>query len=385
MHPQIRLRMYCLRRVGLTLGLVTALGLSATSLRAQEIGERLTWHASLNAGYGRSSDLPTLGIPLKGTSDYRLFTLQTRVKLSEKDEFVAQFLNRKFGASPLASAIGDLTAQWAYFNHRFTIGDATANIKAGRTPLPRGLLNEVRYIGAVLPFFRPSMEVYSDAFDALDGAVVSFRKPLGDFSLEAHGFFGGSDWRSVVTTTTGQDVRVQRMENYYGSQLYLDVPFANIRLGAHAARMEVRTPTTKGMMTNTFVSAQSQFSRFTLRAEQANINGFTPSRDNHHKYVQAIAQVTDRFQLAGERTISRSRLFFTNPALRAVLPAATSTGAAAILEVAPSTQLKFEHHWRTGYVFDSNVTTVLSQIPPSVVLAPPRSTRYWIVSVATTF
>ncbi len=369
----------------MTLSAVTALAVSATSLRSQEIGERLTWHASLNAGYGRSSDLPTLGIPVNGTSDYRLFTLQTRVKLSEKDEFVAQILNRKFGASPLASAIGDLTAQWAYYNHRFSIGDATANVKAGRTPLPRGLLNEVRYIGAVLPFFRPSMEVYSDAFDALDGAVVSIRKPLGDFSLEAHGFFGGSDWRSVVTTSTGQDVRVQRMENYYGSQLYLDVPFANIRLGAHAARMEVRTATTKGMMTNTFLSAQSQFSRFTLRAEQSNLNGFAPSRDNHHKYVQAVAQVTDRLQLAGEHTISRSRLFFTTPGLRAVLPAATSTGSAAIFELAPGTQLKFEHHWRNGYVFDSNVTTVRSQIPPVVVLAPPRSTRYWIASIATTF
>ena len=359
--------------------------LGATSLHAQDIADRLTWHASLNAGYGRSSDLPTLGIPIKGTSDYRVFTLQARVKLTEKDEFVGQFLNRKFGTSPLAGALNDVTAQWAYFNHRFDVGNATGNIKAGRTPLPRGLLNEVRYIGAVLPFFRPSMEAYSDAFDALDGAVVSIRQPLGDFSVEAYGFFGGSDWRSVVTTSTGQDVRIQRMENYYGSQLYLDVPFANIRLGAHAARMEVRTATTKGMMTNTLVSAQSQFSRFTLRAEQSNLNGFTPSRDNHHKYVQAVAQVTDRFQLATEHTVSRSRLFFATPGLRATLPSVTSTGGAAIFQVAPGTLIKFEHHWRTGYVFDSNVSTVRSQVPPTVVFAPERSTRYWIASIATTF
>ncbi len=359
--------------------------LGASALRAQEIADRLTWHASLNAGYGRSSDLPTLGIPIKGTSDYRIFTLQTRVKLSAKDEFVGQLLNRKFGTSPLAGALNDVTAQWAYFNHRFDVGNATGNIKAGRTPLPRGLMNEVRYIGAVLPFFRPSMEAYSDAFDALDGAVVSIRQPIGDFSVEAYSFFGGSDWRSVVTTTTGQDVRIQRMENYYGSQLYLDVPFANIRLGAHAARMEVRTATTKGMMTNTLVSAQSQFSRFTLRAEQSNLNGFTPARDNHHKYVQAVAQVTDRFQLAGEHTISRSRLFFTTKGLRETLPSVTSTGGAAIFHVAPGTLIKFEHHWRAGYVFDTNVSTVRSQVPPTVVLAPERSTRYWIASIATTF
>lgn len=357
----------------------------AQPLAAQEIADRMTWHASLNAGYGRSSDLPTLGIPVKGTTDYRIFTLQTRYKLTDKDEFVGQLLNRRFGSSPLAGALNDVTAQWAYWNHKFEFAGAKGTAKVGRTPLPRGLLNEVRYIGSVLPFFRPSMESYSDAFDALDGAVLSMRKPIGDFSLEAHGFFGGSDWRSVVTTSTGQDVRVQRMENYYGSQLYLDVPFANIRLGAHAARMEVRTPTARGIMTNTFVSAQSQFSRFTLRAEQSNLNGFTPSRDNHHKYFQAVAQVNDRLQLAGEHTISRSRLFFSASALRAVLPSVTSTGGAAIFTIAPGTQLKFEHHWRAGYVYDANVSTIASQSASSVVFAPERSTRYWIASLATSF
>ncbi len=128
---------------------------------------------------------------------------------------MGQLLNRRFGSSPLAGALNDVTAQWAYWNHKFEFAGAKGTAKVGRTPLPRGLLNEVRYIGSVLPFFRPSMDSYSDAFDALDGAVLSMRKPIGDFSLEAHGFFGGSDWRSVVTTSTGQDVRVQRMENYY--------------------------------------------------------------------------------------------------------------------------------------------------------------------------
>lgn len=366
-------------------GLVVMLSASQT-LAAQEISDRITWHASVNAGYGRSSDLQTLGIPQKGTTDYRIFTFQSRYKIDDHNEFVAQFLNRKFGVSPLAGAIGDVTAQWAYWNHKFDFGSAQGTLKVGRTPLPRGLLNELRYIGTVQPFYRPSMEVYSDAFDALDGSVVSLRKSItGGASVEGHAFFGGSDWRSIVTTTNGLEARIQRMENFYGSQLYLDIPFANLRLGGYASRMEVRTSTTKGMLTNTMVSAQSQFSRFTLRAEQSNLNGFTPARDNHHKYFQAVAQVTNRVQLAGENTISRSRLFFTNASLRAVLPSVTNYGAATIISLAPGTQFKFEHHWRAGYVFDSNVPTVTSQVPPTVVLAPERSTRYWIVSIATTF
>lgn len=378
--------MHAFRSLSATAAGIVLLVSASQTLPAQDITDRITWHASLNAGYGRSSELQTLGIPLKGTTDYRIFTFQSRYRIDDRNEFVAQFLNRKYGSSPLAGAINDVTAQWAYWNHKFDVGSAQGTLKVGRTPLPRGLLNELRYIGTVQPFYRPSMEVYSDAFDALDGSVVSLRKSIvGGASLEGHAFFGGSDWRSIVTTANGLEARIQRMENFYGSQLYLDIPFANIRLGSYASRMEVRTSTTKGMMTNTMVSAQSQFSRFTLRAEQSNLNGFTPSRDNHHKYFQAIAQVTDRLQIAGENTISRSRLFFTNPALRAVLPSVTSYGAASILSIAPGTQLKFEHHWRAGYVFDSNVATVASQVPPTVVLAPERSTRYWILSVATTF
>lgn len=364
---------------------VAVIGFTPVLASAQDLADRITWHASLNAGYARTSDLPTLGIPQKGTSDYRIFTFQSRYKISDKDEFVAQFLNRRFGTSPLAGAINDVTAQWAYWRHRSDVGSTVVDLKVGRTPLPRGLLNEVRYIGSVLPFYRPSMEVYSDAFDALDGAVVSARRAIGSASVEGHAFFGGSDWRSIVTTTAGLEARIQRMENFYGSQVYLDIPFANIRLGGYASRMEVRTATTKGMMTNTMVSAQSQFSRFTLRAEQSNLNGFTPSRDNHHKYGQIIAQVTDKVALAGETTISRSRLFFTNAALRSVLPSVTNVGAASIITLVPGTQLKFEHHWRAGYVYDSNVPTVASQVPPTVVLAPERSTRYWIASIATTF
>ncbi len=378
--------------VSRTLGLGTALALAlsavpARPVAAQDVTDKLTWHASLNAGLARSDELPALGIPIKGTSDYRVFTLQTRYKLSEKDEFVAQFLNRRFGSSPLAAAINDVTAQWAYWNHKFDLGSARGAFKAGRTPITRGLLNEVRYIGSVLPFYRPSLEVYSDAFDALDGAIVTLSHPLGSASVEANAFFGGSDWRSVVTTATGLDPRIQRMENMFGSQLYLDVPFAGLRLGAYGARMEVRTPTTKGYMTNTILSAQSQFDRLTLRAEQSNLNGHGPARDNHHKYFQGVVRVTDKVQVAGESTISNSRLFFAAnaPLLRAVLPSVRSQGASLMYDLAPGTLLKLEHHWRAGYVYDVNVAPIQSQTSTVVVLNPNRSTRYVIASIATTF
>ena len=54
-------------------------------------------------------------------------------------------------------------------------------------PLPRGLVNEVRYIGTVLPFFRPSTELQGEAFDAIDGLVASYHRDLGyGVELEQH-------------------------------------------------------------------------------------------------------------------------------------------------------------------------------------------------------
>ena len=70
----------------------------AHEVRAASLDEKLSIHASLNAGYGKSSDLPVLGIPKEGTVDYRIMTLQFRYQLAEKDAFVVQLLNRRLGS-----------------------------------------------------------------------------------------------------------------------------------------------------------------------------------------------------------------------------------------------------------------------------------------------
>src|SRR5687767_13245502 len=172
---------------------VLGLLLPVAAASAQDPLDRLEMHGSLNAGYGRSDTLGVYGIPQKGTSDYRVFTLQLRYTLGDRDRIVTQIFNRRLGTSPLAGAISDVTMQWAYWQHQR--GDVT--LKVGRNPLPRGLLNEVRYIGTVLPFFRPPMELQSDAFDAIDGVVLGYRRELGaGIGLEQFAFFGGSEWRA---------------------------------------------------------------------------------------------------------------------------------------------------------------------------------------------
>ena len=124
-------------------------------------------------------------------------TLQFRYPHAEKDAFVVQLLNRRLGSSPLAGVLNDVTTQLAFWQHRSN-GITT---KVGRTPLPRGLLNEVRYIGTVLPFFRQPFEISGDAFDAPDGVLVSTRHELPKgFSVEGHAHVGASENRSVRAT-----------------------------------------------------------------------------------------------------------------------------------------------------------------------------------------
>jgi hypothetical protein len=363
-----------------------ALGLlvisSGTAL-AQGIPDRLELHGSLNAAYGRSHELPVIGIPTTGTSDYRVFTLQGRYALTENDQIVAQVFNRRIGTSPLAAAVADVTMQWAYYQHR--AGDFT--FKVGRSPLPRGFENETRYIGTVHSFFRPSVEVQQDAFDAFDGAVVSYRHELGlGVELEQHGFAGGSENRVVATTLAGQEVRNQRTENMYGGQTVLRLPFAGARLGVYGARYDIKTATTAGSRTNVFYSAEvTPIDRLKLESEYSRTSGVGPSNDTRAAYVEATLRLHDRFSIAGQHSILDRMLFFANTDMNFVLPDVKDDGASAIFHLTNNSVLKVEHHWRSGWTYDVPMAPVASQTATDVTLSPRRNARYFLVSVAASF
>ena len=365
--------------LGLALGLLAA---PVSGVSAQEALDRLELHGSLNAAYGRSDSLGVFGIPQKGTSDYRVFTLQGRFALTPKDQIVAQVFNRRLGASPLAGAIADVTMQWAYWQHKE--GDFT--VKVGRNPLPRGLLNEVRYIGTVIPFFRPSVELQAEAFDALDGAVVSYRHqlPLG-IGYEQHVFAGGSENRQIASTAQGQQLRIARTENMFGGQSYLTLPVANAKLGLYGARYGFVQPTSRGYRTNVLGSAEASVSIFKLQTEHGRINGIGPINDNRSGYTWLTTRLHDRFAVAGQHAYTRRRLFATNPAANRMYMDTRTEGVSGVFSLTGNTVLKLEHHWRDGYAFDSSVPVVKSQTATAVVMAPPQKARYFLASVAASF
>ena len=70
------------RTTARTAALVLATLFANQTAAAQEaLGDRLTIHGSLNAGYGKSDGLPVFGINQDGTSNYRAVALQFGSKL----------------------------------------------------------------------------------------------------------------------------------------------------------------------------------------------------------------------------------------------------------------------------------------------------------------
>jgi hypothetical protein len=357
------------------------LALSSSPALGQGIPDRLELHGSLNAAYGRSHELPVFGIPTTGTSDYRVFTLQGRYALTENDQIVAQVFNRRLGSSPLAPAIADVTMQWAYYQHR--AGDFT--FKVGRNPLPRGLSNEVRYIGTVLPFFRPAFELQQDAFDAIDGGLVTYRHALGGVELEQNGFVGGSEARLIANTAAGQDVRVARTENMFGGQTFVRLPVAGIRLGAYGARYNFNQVTTKGYRTNLILSAEATIDRLKLEGERGRVSGQGPDADNRTGYVQGTVRLHERLSIAGQHMFANRMLFFANSDLNMVIPEVREDGGSIIIGLTNNSVLKLEQHWRNGWSYDSSTPPVASQTPTDVTLSPIRNARYFLVSIAASF
>lgn len=348
---------------------------------AQNVADALSIHGSLNAGYAKSSTIPLIGIPTEGTADYRIMTLQVRYKVSSQDQFVTQFLNRRVGTSPLRSAIGDLTTQWAFWQRQS--GDVT--MKVGRAPLPRGLVNEVRYIGTLLPFFRVPYEYSYDAFDAVDGAVVSWRKSVSDaWRVEAHGFAGGTENRNIRSEASGLSVRISKANNLRGAQFYLDGP-GGLRFGLYGDRYERidETSGAKGLRNHHGYSAQIDRQYVSARVEHMRETGYGSFSDLQNTYGNVVVKPNETWRFAVEQSIGDQRVF-PNGAASVKIPAVRSTGAAINYFVSSNAVLKFEHHWRRGYQFDAYV-------PPTQVVSgvanvlPSAYTNYFIASVAFSF
>jgi hypothetical protein len=219
------------------------------------LGERVQVHGYLTQGVAKADSLPILGIPRRPTAAYRAAALQARVAFTARDVAVVQLANRRMGASLLDTATAPVTVQWAYYQRALPW---RLTLKAGRSAIPRGIFNEVRKVGTVLPFYRAPYSFYTESYETLDGAVLSRVTPLGAWGLEASAYAGAFPYVHVITAPVmrpqlamvGGAPRVvgvrqvrdtaavasRRGDRTVGGQLWLSTPVQGLRLGGGAMR-----------------------------------------------------------------------------------------------------------------------------------------------------
>jgi hypothetical protein len=372
--------------------LATLVALVPAQLDAQD--DRFSFHGSLNAAYGKSDGLPVFGINKDGTSDYRAVSMILGYKVSDNDRVVTQLLHRRIGTSPLSETEPAVNAIWAFLEHKFDNGTA---VKLGRNPHPRGIFNEVRFVGTLLPFYRVGATVYGETLENIDGVVVSKSFALGDsWGLDASAFGGGFDIKAVLSSQSGSEVVRLRAENSVGTQLWLQTPVDGVRFGAFvnnyqetpdAGRPAAQRPE-RG--TTELYSFDAVRERGFVRAEYTSFKSRTNGRRGLYEgwYVMGGVKPTAPLTLAVEYSASNQLVNLPAPVEPLTLPASRDLAIGAAWAASPTLVFKLEGHRQEGYSFDTAVPTInppTSGPPFRATLAPVSKAFYGIVSVAVSF
>lgn len=214
-------------KTGRILGLLLLSAVVSLPASAQE---RVQVHGFLTQGYGEASDYPIYGISTKGTGDYRTLALQGRLFLTSSDQVVAQFSHQRLGTSNFMRFEDDVALDWLFYQKRF-LGNS---LRVGRVPMPRGLFNEVRDVGVILPFFRASKAFYSEGVETIEGATLGRSFGLGSWMVDATVYGGNFNVKAEVTDQSGLTVASDDVRKAVGGQVMVTTPIPGVRFGGSA-------------------------------------------------------------------------------------------------------------------------------------------------------
>ncbi len=349
---------------------------------AQGAESQFEFHAALNAGFGRADSLPLLGIPRAATYDYRNAMVQFRYRMNEHDQFVVQLLNRRLGTSPLQAALPDVALQWAFWQRRGDWG----TVKVGRAPMPRGIFNEIRFVGTVLPFYRPSFEIYGEGRETVDGVVYTKRLQLGNgYSFDFNGFGGSNEVRTQVITASGNSIRAFRGNSLKGAQGWINFPVGESRLGAYFADYKIDTDGARGTRQEILYSGETRYiPRTVLRAEALRVYGTTPNQDRKSYSGEAVVTLHERFDVAAQASLTNNRIFQAPPARNVDIDATKDYGFGATYRLGGGALVRLERHQVSGYAFDKFVP-LITTVGATTTVAPKSSGGYWLGSFAVSF
>ena len=356
-----------------------------TAAVAQSTDSPLTIHGYLTQGVGRATERAIFGLDTASTTDYRAAAVQVRYAIGENDDFLVQFAHRRLGTSLLNGAMADVALDWVFYQRQF----AGITAKVGRVPTPRGIYNEIRDVGTILPFYRAPYNFYTEGGETVDGGSLKYTQGLGaGFTADLNAFAGGWDYKQLtLSTSTGETYMASSRAQYaFGGQAWLNTPVAGVRLGLGGQTFRfdeyallvntLGTGRKKGSLVQASLDATRE--HFYVRGEVQRFEVEGRKFDYPSWYAQVgvrpfsrlgIHAQTDRAQVKMNARLS--------PTL--VVPMdyeyARDNALGATLAVSPNFVLKAEAHEARGYNFDQFVSPV----------APQARSRYWLASAAVSF
>lgn len=360
------------RGAGFVIGTLLALSAPAVAQDSSDQGEhRLELHGYLSQAYAASRDHQLLGIPTDGTADYRTAALQIRAALTQKDNFVLQFSHERLGRSPVMASKSEVDLAWVFYERRF--GDSFF-ARAGKVKIPLGIYNELRFVGPVLPFFRPANVFYGEGdytTETVNGVVLS--NSFGSeeaWQLDADVYLG--EWSYLQD----DNVTRARMTKGLGGQLWLNTPVRGLRVGlggyrATASNLLRRPADYKDTRVNWHASLDGNFDRFRLSAEYTR-NTFE-SGDFDAYYAHAGVRVTKK--LTVNALAGRSHLRFSIPYASFDRDLERDLAVGMSYAFRRDLIVKVENHWTRGHEVEEE----------GAFFGPPLRTGYTILSLSTFF
>jgi hypothetical protein len=367
-----------MNRAAVAILLLTAIPASAQDDADVTPAERFSIHGYLTQAFAKTDGKQVIGIPGNGTTDYRRAALLVRMNPTTKDSLVIQLANRKLGESPSIKLEPDVKVDWAFYERK--IGDSFS-FRAGRAPLPFGLLNETRYVGTLLPFYRTPFAFYREGrftSETIDGMSVRYAtRSASSWGFEMSVYAGGISMIEVSNANNTTTVSQARAENTIGGQAWLTTPIEGLRFGLGAQRFELRKTVLiasgKDFWQNVYPSAEyvgsrvklrSEFQRRTVRDLRAIYKAF---------YVYAGVNVTDRLAVHGQ--------FDTSSLELKSLPAKWNDydrdrAVGTSFAVRPDVVFKGEFHW---------LDTRNVEVPFIAPSLPATRVKYGILSMSVSF
>jgi len=338
--------------------------------------EKFTIHGYLTQAFAKSDGEQILGIPEEGTTDYRRAAVLLRFTPTTKDALVVQLAHRRLGQSPSMVFEPDVKLDWAFYERK--LGQDTS-IRVGRIPQPMGLLNETRYVGTLLPFYRAPYNFYQEGSftsESVDG--LAFRhstSPARSWSAELSAYAGGF---SMIESSDSGLVK-PRAENLIGGQVWLNTPVAGLRFGLGAQRFDLHgtviVSDQEDSWKNYYGSGEYVGSRVKLRSEYRKTRLNDADVDFETWYVYAGVNLTSRLALHGQFDTSKLDI----PAGGGRFEIAKyyeDWTVGTTFAIRPDVVVKGEYHWAESQLLETNVQPLG---------APSRPVNYGIVSMSVSF